>query len=613
MSQKDLLGLYFYTPMVQKRDQDYVSGLEGQIGLLKEEVRRLEALNARNAPRRSEHLDSTESTIEDDNLQHETQIGNYTSVSSLEGPSPIQDVSVLMWRMKLDDSGEKAFIGPSGNFCFPVTPKEPSTKDVPIHESNSLDQDEPIGSESPSQRDEAQITNYLLDLFQQHINSIHFFVDHDTLVSLRGDNLNPDLSLTKYSAIAAGSLLSDDNDSRTFGNDAASAVDSIILPACRQHPSVWLVQALAIMCWPMCAGMALHLGLPVCSLRILDDGKTEHDELSSSINRVRLTTAWSSLLIDRIATSLLGRNCLLPWKRVRAVTYLDAINTTPSLEEVAFDYHCRLWFIHDQHMDQIYSFEFDDLGELEKYRLLLNAREEFLAFHRGLDTRLRLGPGDTIPPVIVLHMSYNTSQMLIHRPYLMHPAQSKAFPLSVQAMSTAAAAMVRLIREYRKVAQLEKAPPFVVHSIMTAAVTHLLNATSSQSSIRRLSISQFRVSFDALITMQKRWEKARKSVSILQQLAQRWNILAALPLNGFPEIVASDNQTPIAPSCEELQHASPEETSEYPHLDNTFDGLSWADVDPANFLSYGTEVMDTGNPAGSDSWIESFWYNEDSN
>lgn len=94
-----------------------------------------------------------------------------------------------------------------------------------------------------------QITNYLLDLFQQHINSIHFFVDHDTLVDLTGDNLKPDLSLIKYAAVAAGSLLSDDDDSRTFGNDAASAVDAIILPACRQNPSFWLVQALAIMCW----------------------------------------------------------------------------------------------------------------------------------------------------------------------------------------------------------------------------------------------------------------------------------------------------------------------------------------------------------------------------
>ncbi|KAJ6104010.1 hypothetical protein N7523_010330 [Penicillium sp. IBT 18751x] len=49
--------------------------------------------------------------------------------------------------------------------------------------------------------------------------------------------------------MAAASLLADDEDSRDFGNDVASTVESVALPACRQYPCISLVQVLAIMCW----------------------------------------------------------------------------------------------------------------------------------------------------------------------------------------------------------------------------------------------------------------------------------------------------------------------------------------------------------------------------
>lgn len=57
---------------------------------------------------------------------------------------------------------------------------------------------------------------------------------------------------------------------------------------------------------------------------------------------------------NRIATSILGRNCTVPWRRVRVPAYSTTFaKTAMSLEQVVFDQQCRLWNIHDEYMDQM--------------------------------------------------------------------------------------------------------------------------------------------------------------------------------------------------------------------------------------------------------------------
>ena len=55
----------------------------------------------------------------------------------------------------------------------------------------------------------------------------------------------------------------------------------------------------------------------------------------------------------RLATVLLGRNCMIHWSRVRASTFLTAVDCNATLEEIVFDAHTRFWFIHDQFMDSM--------------------------------------------------------------------------------------------------------------------------------------------------------------------------------------------------------------------------------------------------------------------
>ena len=45
---------------------------------------------------------------------------------------------------------------------------------------------------------------------------------------------------------------------------------------------------------------------------------------------------------------------MLPWKRIKAHPFISSIGPSPSLDELAFDHQCRLWFIHDQYMDRMY-------------------------------------------------------------------------------------------------------------------------------------------------------------------------------------------------------------------------------------------------------------------
>ncbi|KGO74613.1 hypothetical protein PITC_002580 [Penicillium italicum] len=163
-------------------------------------------------------------------------------------------------------------------------------------------------------------------------------------------------------------------------------------------------------------------------------------------------------------------------------------------------------------------------------------------------------------------------------------------------MSTAAAAMVRLIHEYKKIADFDKAPPFVPHSVLTAAITLLLNSTSKLQTLRDQSIQRFRVCYNALWEMRARWTKAKKAVSLLQQLAHRWEVMLALPLqNGFPTPFASERFQPKIVVMNEPQRATTnqETMTKSPHFETSFNIPGWTDVDPLDFVSHNEDILNT--------------------
>ncbi|VZH97518.1 unnamed protein product [Fusarium fujikuroi] len=542
----------------KQRDSELVSNLEDQVLALKDYVRKLEAAcGYSNLP------DFASSSLEDEGPAH---------IVDDSQSSAINDVSSMMWRMNIH-GGETSFVGPSGSFCFPVSGH--------------------IETQSTSHEAQESV-QVLLDLFRQHINSIHHFVSPQAIETLKSPE-TLDGELLQASVLAAASLFTNSQ-----GQVYAEQAEAIVMRCCRTIPNVVTIQALAILTWrelalenennawlyncmypssaltqanvsAMAASLVVHLGLHVSSLEnVMQVGPPSDIDMS-----VRVQTFWSAFLMDRISTSMLGRNCMIPWRRVRATPYLKACNN-PTTEDTVFDAHCQMWFIHDRYMDKIYSFEFGELEHFERHQLLSEARDHHMNFFRQMGRDLELRKNNMNPQVILLHMVYNMSLLLIHRPYLREPKESTAHQLSVRTNMTSAHALVRLIRQYEKEARIEDAPFFAIHCILTAAVSLLLNATSTNSAIRGQSVHRFRICVDALDRM-KRWTRARRGLLLLRELANRWNVVSALPMR---------HSVPLAPT-----HETPADTND---LDW---GMLFANLEePLNL-----DTIDLSTPTGE--WV----------
>ncbi|EXM04554.1 hypothetical protein NOF04DRAFT_18514 [Fusarium oxysporum II5] len=501
-------------PKRKQRDSELVSNLEDQVLALKDYVRKLEATcGYANLP------DFASSSLEDDAAH---------TVDDSQS-SAIDDVSSMMWRMNIHGSGETSFLGPSGSFCFPVSGHGIETEAIrPELETKSV--------------------QALLDLFRQQINSVHHFVPPHVIETLKEPQKTLDGELLQVSVLAAASLFVDS------GQTYADQADAIVMRCCRTIPNVATVQALAILTWrelalenennawlynSMAASLIVHLGLHVSSLEnVMQIPIGPPSDIDKS---VRVQTFWSVFLMDRISTSMLGRNCMIPWRRVRATPYLEACSN-PTTEDTVFDAHCQMWFIHDRYMDKIYSFEFAELEHFERHQLLSEARDHHMNFFRQMGRDLELRRNNMNPQVILLHMVYNMSLLLIHRPYLREPKESAAHQLSIRTNMTSAHALVRLIRQYDKEAKMENAPFFAIHCVLTAAVSLLLNATSTNSTIRSQSVHRFRVCVDALDKM-KRWTRARRGLLLLRELANRWKVVSALPMRHSVPLIAPTKET----------------------------------------------------------------------
>lgn len=121
-----------------------------------------------------------------------------------------------------------------------------------------------------------------------------------------------------------------------------------------------------------------------------------------------------------------------------------------------------------------YAFEFESLSRPERLNILLEARDQLLSFQHYLDDRVRM-TRDRVPrSVIYLHMSYQMSQLLIHRPYLKEPPDCSAYHLAMRSVLTAASEIAHLVRVFeRQHDNFKTVPPFVVHSVLcTIAYSH---------------------------------------------------------------------------------------------------------------------------------------------
>jgi len=121
-------------------------------------------------------------------------------------------------------------------------------------------------------------------------------------------------------------------------------------------------------------------------------------------------------------------------------------------------------------------------------------------------------------------MMYHTTTILLFRPFGSQK-QIAGIPASPWELCTASAnSIVTLIKLYRSRYSLRYIVNLSVHMIFTASIIHLVNATSSNDSLRRSSNNALRTCTSAFVEIGKVWPSASKSLRVVESLQQKWQI-----------------------------------------------------------------------------------------
>lgn len=264
----------------------------------------------------------------------------------------MEEMSVMMWRTNLADA-------------------------VPIYESDKGAETDVIQGEKnalwpcqvPSQisaicGDNDRLYKFA-SLFLENINQEHQFTMCDSAnFFLHSPHQTLDRLLLHTAMLAAGATFDALPDSTELSDRLAELSESLVFRCFREAPSIYVIQGLSILSWrslalghdhfgwtflSMAAGMAVHLRLHVLALGELDAS-------SAKPGIAEVQTFWSFYMTDRTSISILGRNCMLPWRRVN-VPPIEKLfpSETASLAQLSFAWQCRLWYMHDQRMDEMYG------------------------------------------------------------------------------------------------------------------------------------------------------------------------------------------------------------------------------------------------------------------
>jgi hypothetical protein len=143
----------------------------------------------------------------------------------------------------------------------------------------------------------------------------------------------------------------------------------------------------------------------------------------------------------------------------------------------------------------------------------------------------------------LLYTLYYMSMILIHRPFLGVSQTDTVRRVAFRTMTTASNASTKVLRNlmhYHSPEIISKMPFPLVHHVLTTAVSHLINATSSDDRLRRTSASGLRTCLKALELLEGTWRaRASRAIAAIQELANRWHVVTALPINFSEPLVGS--------------------------------------------------------------------------
>ncbi|KAB8303661.1 hypothetical protein EYC80_005055 [Monilinia laxa] len=500
----------------------------------------------------------------------ETEVVTPEKEGESNGPrsqAAMEELASLMLTMDIEEKGEPSFTIPSGKDKYSLRQNKILIDNLnfdPNHHSTSSAEDQFC----------LETRRHLVECFANSFNVYHQFIEQAELPCVLSETTfssELDLDFRNHALLSVGAFLSPNSDSKELSSYHAISAENVLFRCVREHPSDLAVQGLALLSWrelmlennsmaytyiAMATGLILHLGLHVSNL-----GPGKSPDSTSNLNlttddyirKRRIRSFWAYFSVDRMVTSSLGMNCTIHWQRVRMSSFVGALDHDPLLDELAHDKFCQLWHLWDSFMDQRYAFEWSDLKANQRQNLLNRAHKALTDFYADTNNKLALSKNYMPQTSLLFQLAYHTALLLIHRPFLNEPKGSETLSFALRSATNAAASIARIVRAYRKFRGFAGVNPQIIDYILSAAVIHLLNATSGRNFLGRQSTNSLRNCLDALVEIQNTWmPQASRAIRQIQELANRWKVVWALPLHlsqRLParEIPQDHNQTTIPP------------------------------------------------------------------
>jgi hypothetical protein len=268
-----------------------------------------------------------------------------------QSQTAMEELSIMMWRTNLADA-------------VPIPVTEAKKETISLQDKPASQIPRQVPSEISEICGDAHRLSQLGALFLGNINEEHQFTAYESAsFFLDYPDQTPDRLFLHAAMLAAGATFENLADSINISNSFAELSESLVFKCFRHSPSIHVIQGLSILSWrslalghdhfgwtflSMAAGLAVHLRLHVLAL-------AEPKTSSVTPSPVDVRTFWSFYMTDRTSVSILGRNCMLPWRRVNVppIETLYPIDGA-SLAQISFAWQCKLWYMHDQRMDEMY-------------------------------------------------------------------------------------------------------------------------------------------------------------------------------------------------------------------------------------------------------------------
>lgn len=172
------------------------------------------------------------------------------------------------------------------------------------------------------------------------------------------------------------------------------------------------------------------------------------------------------------------------------------------------------------------------MSNRKKNGYLMSARAALLSFQtRNYKVLTLTENGQTPETELVFQISYQVAQLAIHRPFLDNAA-ARTTRLALEATTTAANMISRIVKVYRKRYSFSNAPPFMIYHLLRAAMSHLLVVSIAGDTIRRQKFLPLDIILVSLEEMRLRYAtRVDQAIWVIREVAAKWSVTWALPMH----------------------------------------------------------------------------------